>query len=340
MKVQQSYSFDDLGLIPLVKSEVESRNDINTSCKFLGLSLSLPVVSAPMEKTTGIDLAIALQKAGGLPFLPRTDDFEVDFQIFKNVFTANPNVVPSIPTNKDSEKRFERLYEAGARYICVDCANGYSVAVERAIKKIRKLAGDKIKIVTGNVASLNGYKFLKDLGVDGVRIGIGSGSVCLTSMKTAIGVGQASLIREIADYKYSCNNDAPAIIADGGIKGAADIIKSIALGADVCMAGKLFASCKESPGTVVKYNNKLYKQYAGQASFIIKKSENFVEGEDTLISYTGSLDRLLKDISDGLKSAMSYLNCKTLYELKYLGEDYFVILSNAAKIERVIHANF
>lgn len=329
---QQSYSYGDIGLISRNLSEIESRKEVDTSTEFLGFKLKVPIVSAPMEKCTGSEMAIKLANCGSLGFLPRTDDFSTDLDIFRTVYGVQKNVFVSIPANKQARNRFEKFYECGARNFCVDVANGYHVLVKRIVDYIRQQKN--IQIVTGNVCSVDGYKWLSDLGVNAVRVGVGNGSVCTTSLMTAIGMGQATLIRDIAKAKSSAQ-----IIADGGIKGPADIIKAIALGADVVMAGKLFAACKESPGAVVKYNNKLWKQYAGQASMIIKKSEDYVEGEDTLIPYYGGVDRLFKSITEGLQSAMSYLNCRSIKELKSLPDEYFVLLSSSAKIERTIHAN-
>lgn len=335
---KQSYSFDDLGIVPLTLSEIKSRNDVDTSTKFCGINLELPIASSPMSMATGTEMAIRLRELGCLGFLPRTDNIGNDLTKYRTIMLQNKEVFVSIPAIGDAERRFDMFYEEGAKYFCIDLANGFNKMVGDLVSKLKKKTKD-CYIITGNVASINGYRYLADLGVDAVRCGIGNGSVCQTSSLTAIGVGQVSLIREIAQFKETNANYVADIICCGGIRGPADIVKAIALGADLCLSGKLFAACRESPGIVVKINGKLYKQYGGEASFMVKRTKEFVEGDDTVIPYTGSVERLLKSISDALRSAMSYLNCKTLKELKCLPDEYFVLLSNSAKIERMVHAN-
>lgn len=162
---------------------------------------------------------------------------------------------------------------------------------------------------------------------------------CSTSLATGIGIGQASLIREIAEFKMNVNMPCPEIIADGGIKTAADIVKAIALGADVVMIGNLFAGTDEAPGSILIHEGKKYKHFAGQASMHVKGSNTFVEGADILVPYKKSVKDVWKALEDGIRSGMAYMNCKTIEELKYLPDECFVLLGDAAKAERNIHAN-
>lgn len=157
---------------------------------------------------------------------------------------------------------------------------------------------------------------------------------CTTSIATGIGVGQASLIRDIANWRDSINCVTPLLIADGGIKVPGDLVKAIALGADVVMAGFVFAGAEESPGDVIKFQDKKYKQYAGEASFSVKKTNKYVEGEESLVPYSGPVANTWSKFEDGLRSAMSYMNAKTVYELRYQPDENFVILSGPARGER------
>ena len=130
----------------------------------------------------------------------------------------------------------------------------------------------------------------------------------------------------------------PLIIADGGIKTPGDVVKAIALGADIVMVGGIFAGTDQAPGEIIEVEGKLYKRLAGQASFHVKGENKYVEGASKLVPHKGSAVHLWQTFQEGLKSGMAYLNCNTLDELRYLPDEYFVLLSNSAKFERGVHA--
>ena len=173
---------------------------------------------------------------------------------------------------------------------------------------------------------------LEDAGVDAVRVGIGSGSVCTTSIQTGIGIGQVSSLLDVYFAREESNLKIK-IIADGGIKSPGDIVKAIALGADAAMLGRMLAGTKETPGEVIKYDDQLWKKYRGSASFGVKMKNEFIEGEETMVPYKGAVKNVVDGISDGLKSSMSYMNCFNLNELRE--KDTFTILSDSSFIERL-----
>lgn len=327
----QSYTYQDIGIVPTRKATAASRNNVVTESNFLGYSLELPILVAPMRHVVNTKLATTVRKLGGLAIMPRTylsnpyPDSSCDF---------NQNAVPTISL-RNAEKDLKSLLAFFPRVnaLCIDAANGYHQMVADVVQEIRKW-DKEIKIIAGNIGSVEGYLFLSNFGVDAVRVGIGSGAGCTTSIATGIGVGQASLIREIATYRASCNK-GPLIIADGGIKQPGDLVKAIALGADIVMAGFLFAGCEEAPGEVIKFQGRKYKQYAGEASFAVKREHRYVEGEETLVPYSGPISSTWYHFEDGLRSAMAYLNAQTLDELRYLPDSHFRLLSDAAKLERL-----
>jgi IMP dehydrogenase len=268
MTFQQSYSFADIGIISRTKSTIWSRDCIDTSIDFLGWKNSLPIVIAPMATVVGFEMVRAVHNLGGICFLPRTEDSSKDLSLYEKIVeTCGPFcVIPSVPA-KGGYLRAKDFFNAGATIICIDLANGFSEIVENTISSIKTTP---LKIVTGNVGSTEGYEFLAKLGVDAVRCGVGNGGMCSTSIHTGIGCGQASLIREITWFRHNRFTPEglispegviswPLIIADGGIKNSGDIVKALALGADCVMCGSLFGSVEESPGPVVKFNNKLYR---------------------------------------------------------------------------------
>jgi IMP dehydrogenase len=123
------------------------------------------------------------------------------------------------------------------------------------------------------------------------------------------------------------------IIADGGVKSPGDVAKAIALGADVVMLGRMLSGTRETPGEVIKYNGQLWKKYRGSASFGVKMRNEFIEGEETMVAYKGSVKSVIDGISDGLKSSMSYMNCLNIEELRRT--ETFAILSNSSYLERL-----
>jgi IMP dehydrogenase len=310
--------------MPREKSCFWSRKDVDPSTDFLGIKLSLPIISSPMITVTGHKMAIELRELGGLGTLPRTDNIKNDLNEYNLVKEKNKEVIVAIPATNDYMERIDFCFKRGCKHFCLDLANGFSTTTEHAIKKIRFEYGKDVFIITGNVGSVEGYEFLNNLGIDGVRVSIGAGAACSTSLATGIACGQFSLLREIAEYKEK-NNCKSLIIADGGLKNSGDIAKCIAIGSDICMLGKVFAACKESPGNIIKDNGILFKQYAGQSSIYVKKSNDNIEGIDSLIKYQGTIKSVWTKLEQGLRSSMSYMNCRTLDEFKYLSDNCFTL---------------
>ncbi|UCH66064.1 MAG: IMP dehydrogenase, partial [Ignavibacterium sp.] len=189
-----------------------------------------------------------------------------------------------------------------------------------------------VRVIVGNIAHGATLDQLENSGVDAVRVGIGSGSVCTTSIQTGIGIGQVSSLLDVLVARENKKLKIK-IIADGGIKGPGDIAKAIALGADSAMLGRMLAGTKETPGEVIKYDDQLWKKYRGSASFGVKMKNEFIEGEETMIPYRGAVSNVIDGISDGLKSTMSYMNCLSLSELQ--DKSSFTILSNSSYLERL-----
>ena len=321
-----SLTYDDISLIPTEVSRIKSRKQADTSSAFLGIKLSLPVLSSPMESVTGITMARELSNLGCLGIINRFDSS------LEKIIEANgeEKLVKGVSIALNAPlKTIERLAEA--KYvICIDTANANNLEVLKRTEEIKKKFN--AKIIVGNIAHGASLKQLADSGADAVRVGIGSGSVCTTSIQTGIGIGQVSSLLNVL-YAREQQNLKIQIIADGGIKGAGDVAKAIALGADAVMLGRLLAGTRETPGEVIKYNDQLWKKYRGSASFGVKMKNEFIEGEETMVPYKGPVKNVIDGISDGLKSTMSYMNCLNLGELR--SKNHFAILSNYSFLERL-----
>ena len=322
----QSLTYDDISLIPTEVSRVKSRKEVNTASNFLGIRLSLPLISSPMESVTGIEMAKELNSLGCLGIVNRFDSSLNEILNNKNSVRKINAISIALNTPLDTVKKLSE----GKKIICIDTANANNREV---LKKTELLKNNlNVKVIVGNIAHGASLKQLVDAGTDAVRVGIGSGSVCSTSIQTGIGIGQVSSILDV----YFARKEGKlkiAIIADGGIKGAGDVAKAIALGADAVMLGRLLAGTRETPGEVIRYKDQLWKKYRGSASFGVKMKNEFIEGAETMVSYKGVVKNVVDAISDGLRSSMSYMNCKTIEDLRKI--ESFAVLSNYSYLERL-----
>ena len=322
----QSLTYDDISLIPTAVSRIKSRTEANTVNEFLGEKLAVPVLSSPMDTVTGIEMAKELTRLGCIGILNRFDS-SLDEVLHDQKNGVNLKAV-SIALNTPMET-VEKLAEKNF-IICIDTANANNKAVLCRTEEIKKQF--KIRIIVGNIAHGASLEQLESAGADAVRVGIGSGSVCTTSIQTGIGIGQVSSLLNVI-YSRAEKNLGIKVIADGGIKSPGDVAKAIALGADIVMLGRMLSGTKETPGEVIKYNGQLWKKYRGSASFGVKMRNEFIEGEETMVPYKGIVKNVIDGISDGLRSSMSYMDCLNLDELRKI--ETFAILSNSSYLERL-----
>ncbi len=321
----QSLTYDDISLIPTAVSRIKSRTEASTTCSFLGFKMNLPVISSPMDSVTGIDMARELTRLGCLGILNR---FDSSLDILLNSKNGRGIKAVSIALSTDL-KTIEKIVEKKFM-ICIDTANANNNEVLKKTEQIKRKFD--VKIIVGNIAHGASLHQLENAGADAVRVGIGSGSVCTTSIQTGIGIGQVSSLLNVLSARKDKKLKIK-IIADGGIKSPGDVAKAIALGADVVMLGRMLSGTRETPGEVIKYNGQLWKKYRGSASFGVKMRNEFIEGEETMVAYKGAVKNVIDGISDGLKSSMSYMNCLNLEELRKT--ETFAVLSNSSYLERL-----
>lgn len=321
-----SLTYDDLSLVPTEISNVKTRTEVNIKSQFMGVELAVPVVSSPMDSVTGIAMAKELTTLGCLGVVNRfgstLSELFVDGKLTEGVravsisLTADEAVIEAIAANN--------------LIVCIDTANANNAYVLRKCEEIKKKYN--VKVMVGNIAHGKTLRDLVNAGADSVRIGIGGGSMCTTSVQTGIGIGQISSLLDVYFTRREQKLDIE-LIADGGIKSPGDVAKALACGADVVMLGRMLAGTKETPGEVIKYNDQLWKKYRGSASFGVKMKGEFIEGEETMVPYKGVVKSVINAISDGLKSSMSYLNCETIDDLR--SKDSFSILSTSSYLERL-----
>lgn len=321
-----SYTYDDIGMVPRKPSTISSRSNVDTSTKFLGIQLQLPLVVAPMSTLVDRTMAYMIYLEGCRVCLPRSCSnlYEPGVDKFNDPTWAIPSI--GLSNGLNNELIHFWYGSMGCRHILVDVANGFNVNVYNFCNDLKTKYPD-LKIIAGNVASEEGYEYLNRV-TDAVRVGVGNGSCCRTSVATGVGLGQATAVRRIASAKQNLHIKPAEIIADGGIKTSGDLCKALALGADIVMTGSIFTKCKEAPMDI----------YAGEASSFVKSKAGYIEGEEFRIDKTNkSVVDVIKEYKEGLQSSMSYMGVSKIEYFKYLHDDNFVKLSNAAKAERSAH---
>jgi len=332
---EYSLTYDDISLLPNQISEIEHRKTCNTSLNFLGIKLSVPIIASPMNTVCGGKMAKALANLKCLGIIHRFNTIDEQLREFKNNdLDKRKNKSAAVGINQSTEiNRLKRLADLGIKIFCIDIANGGSRMLESFLNKINNLIKEyNLKIIAGNVASYETSKFLIDLNVDAIRVGIGNGALCSTSVKSGVGIGQVDAIVRALNAKNELKSNVK-IIADGGINTPGAMCKAIALGCDAVIFGRVLAGTEESPGDVLKYNNQRWKKYCGSASFAVKQDNKaYIEGEESLVPYKGSVTKVIKEYKEGLQSSMSYLNSKNIK--RYQNNATFVTLTGHSFIER------
>lgn len=249
---------------------------------------------------------------------------------------------------KDREERTEALIKAGVDVLVIDTAHGHSKDVLEAVGDTKRLFPE-CQLIAGNVATREGTLALIKMGADGVKVGVGPGSICTTRIIAGVGVPQLSAILETS--AVSRDYDTP-IIADGGIKFSGDITKAIAAGAVSVMIGNLFAGTDESPGELVLYQGRSYKVYRGMGSLEAMKekegsrdryfqgdvdnvSKLVPEGIEGRVPYRGPLSYAVQQLIGGLKAGMGYVGAKTIPELQQKAK--FVRITSSGLRESHVH---
>ena len=320
--MKPSLSYQDISLVPRNLSQVNSRKEIDLSLNLDSNGrtnkLRLPVLPAPMDTICSVDMCKVLSENGMLGMIHRFQPIEKRKDNYTTLKADGLEVV--IAVGLDDKEIIDEFHSLGARAFIVDVANGFNTAVEPTVKQIRDLKDTYI--ICGNVDSEEGFKYLSDLGVDAIRVGIGSGSMCTTSIMTGVGQGIVSSIQECRSIKVKIGSNS-LLIADGGIRAVGDIAKALTVGADAVMVGRMFAGTKEAEGNILKYNGKLYKAYRGSASYAVQqkrgKNPYYVEGDETIVEYKGGVQNILDQIDAGLRSSMSYMAANNLKQLKKNG---------------------
>jgi IMP dehydrogenase len=260
---------------------------------------------------------------------------------------GSPLVGAAVGVKGDFLERTESLLEAGTDVLVVDIAHGHSENAISAIKNIKKAFPD-CELIAGNIATAQGTKDLIKAGVDAVKVGVGSGSICITRVITGSGVPQLTAVMDCAKIG---NDYGIPIISDGGTRTSGDATKALASGASSVMVGSMLGGTDESPGTVLTKNGKRFKVYRGMASLaasIGRKSKEtgsfsfdddlndyVAEGVEAMVPYKGTVVDILKQLSGGVRSGLSYCGAHSISQMQENAE--FIKMSRAGFAESQPH---
>jgi IMP dehydrogenase len=334
----------DDGTLVGIATNRDIRFESDHSQRVADVMTPMPLVTAPVGVRP--DEALRLLKQHKIEKLPLVDgDGRLRGLITVKDFTKSEKfpsatkdnsgrlvVGAAVGVGEDAKRRAQALIEAGVDFLVVDTAHGHQQAVLNMVAQIK--ANADVEVIGGNVATRVGAQALIDAGADGVKVGVGPGSICTTRVVAGVGVPQVTAIYEAS---LAARPAGIPVIGDGGLQYSGDIAKAIAAGADTVMLGSLLAGCAESPGEMVFLNGKQYKMYRGMGSLgamrnrergksyskdryfqddVLREDKLVPEGIEGQVPYRGPLSAVADQLVGGLRMAMGYCGTRTIAELQ------------------------
>lgn len=337
--LEEGLTFDDVLLRP-ARSSIEPREASLATFAARGLPLSLPFLSAAMDRVTDARMAIALGTLGALGVLHRNGTVKEQVAMVKRVKKAG--VAVAAACGPFDAARARALKDAGADAVVIDCAHGHNTNVVASARRIKKMLGTT-KLIFGNIATAEAGKEVATF-ADAVKVGVGPGSICTTRLVSGVGVPQLSAIREVAK---AVKGKVP-VIADGGMKTSGDIAKALAAGASAVMLGNLFAGTDEAPGKIVVRGGKRFKEYRGMGSaaairsrsgeerYLTKGRTIVPEGVEAYVPCKGPVADIVGTLTSGVQVGMGYVGAKTIPEFSRKAR--FIRITQASLTENGPHS--
>ena len=337
--MQEGITFDDVLLVPAY-SEVLPR-EVSLKGRFSRhITLESPFASAAMDTVTEGRMAAAMARKGGIGVIHKNMTAEKQAEEVASVKAQGLIVAAGVGITPDILDRVKALAQAGVDAIVLDSAHGHSKGVVDALKAV-KAGFPALDVVVGNIATAAAAKDLIAAGADGLKVGIGPGSICTTRIVAGVGMPQLTAIADVAEVA----GDIP-VIADGGLRYSGDVVKALAAGASCVMCGSMFAGTDEAPGEVVEVDGVKMKGYRGMGSidamqagsadrYFQKGAKKLVpEGVVARVPYKGSVEDVIFQLEGGLRSGMGYCGAK---DLDALHKAQFVKISPATVKENHPH---
>ena len=332
-------TYDDIQLVPGFSS-VSSRQKIKLETKLSrNHNLLMPLVASPMDTVCEEEMAYKMFLMGGVGCIHRfmsIDDqckqievlrykiygegFGGPFENWGEDYGSGKKAIPimaAIGVGEEGMSRADALVQSGVNVLLIDVAHGHHQNVIDMISYCKE-NHPKVDVIAGNIATAEAAEDLQNAGADGLRVGIGGGSLCTTRIKTGFGIPNVTCIEEISRVAKV------PVMADGGIRSSGDIAKALGVGAHCVMIGSLIAGTDEAPGKIIETRSGLSKRYRGSASLETKSAhgqqQRNVEGESTTIPYKGGVKFVINGLLDGVRSALSYAGSEDLdnFHPKYI----------------------
>ena len=330
--MREALTYNDVLLVPQY-SDIRSRTEVSLQSNLGTIECEIPIIASPMDTITTSPMAATMDSCGGLGIIHRYNSIETQCD-HVGCMPVEAMVGAAIGTSGDYLERATALVNTGVTLLCIDVAHGHHILMKEALRKLRVTLGNKVHIMAGNVATLEGYNDLVDWGADSVRCNIGGGSICSTRIQTGHGVPGLQTIMDCA----ASGRGAP-IIADGGLRNAGDIVKALAAGADFVMLGSLLAGTDETPGDIINTRKGKVKAYRGMASADAqidwRGKTSSLEGIATTVPCKGPVDDIISELVRGVRSGLSYSGARSITELQAKAE--FVRQTSSGQAESATH---
>ena len=353
---------DDGTLVGIVTNR-DIRFESDLSRRVAEVMTRMPLVTAPVGvaaeealkllKQHKIEKLPLIDAAGRLRGLITVKDFTKSEKFPNATKDAGGRLVvgAAVGVGEDAKRRSQALIDAGVDFLIVDTAHGHAQSVLDMVRQLK--VNTDVEVIGGNIATRAGAQALVDVGVDGVKVGVGPGSICTTRVVAGVGVPQVTAIYEAS---LAAKPAGVPVIGDGGLQYSGDIAKAIAAGADTVMLGGLLAGCEESPGEMVFVNGKQYKMYRGMGSLgamrnrerggksyskdryfqddVLREDKLIPEGIEGQVPFRGPLSAVAEQLVGGLRMAMGYCGAATIGQLQ---EARFIQITSAGLKESHPH---